>query len=79
MDEEGSSPAGGERRCDQAGAQCPEPLEPAEPFEQMLERVDAVAQPGGFFVAETLGQVGQAFAKTGERPAGEERPRAPPG
>ena len=38
----------------------------------MLERVDAVAQPGGFFVAETLGQVGQAFAKTGERPAGED-------
>ena len=38
----------------------------------MLEGLDAIAQPGRLLVAEVPGQVGEAFAKTGQRPVIEE-------
>ena len=47
-------------------------LEPAESLEDVLERLEAVAEPRRLLVAEALGQVGEALPKAGQRPAGEE-------
>ena len=54
-------------RCgrDQAGVEGAQSFEPAEPLEEVLERIDAVAEPCRFFVAEAFGQVGEAFAAGG--------------
>ena len=70
--EEGLPPAGDDAGRDQAGVQLAEILEPAESLEDVLERLDAVAEPGRLLVAEALGQVGEALPKAGQRPAGEE-------
>ncbi len=72
VDEEGFPPAWGEGGRDQAGAQGAELFEPAEPLEELLERVDAVAETGRFFVAEAFGQVGQSLPETGQRASVEE-------
>jgi hypothetical protein len=66
-DEECLPPAESEAGRDQAGVQCAEPFEAAELPEDAFERVDAVAEAGRFFVAEALGEVGEALPKPGRR------------
>ena len=64
-DEEGPSPAWSQGGCDQADVEPAQVLEPAESLEEVLERREAVAEPCRLFVAEALGQVGEAPAKPG--------------
>src|SRR5262245_41566684 len=50
---------------DQTGIERAELLEPAEPIDDVFERLDPVAEACCFLIAQTLGQVGEALAEAG--------------
>ena len=71
-DEEAVAPAGLGGRCDQARPQLSQPLEPGETLDDLLERLDPVAEPCGLLVAEALGEVREPVPQARERPAFEQ-------
>ena len=52
-----------DRRSDQAELEPAQPLEPAQALDDVLERLDAIPQPGSLLVAEALGQVREPLAQ----------------
>ena len=71
-DEERLPPTRLDRRSDQADLQAAQPFEPAEAVDDVLERLDAIPQPGSLLEAEALGQVRQTCSEAGQRPSQEE-------
>src|SRR4029453_7798505 len=66
-DEERLSPARFDRRSDQAELEPAQPLQAAEAVDHVLERVDAIPQPGRFLVAQVLGELRQACSQPRQR------------
>jgi hypothetical protein len=70
--EEGLSPARLARWSDQTKLGSAQLLEAAEALEDVLERLDAIAQSRRLLVAEALGQIREARSQARQRPAVEE-------
>jgi hypothetical protein len=67
-DEEGLLPAGLDPGSDQAALQPAQPLQPAQALENVLERLDAIPQPGCLLVAEVLCQVQEPRSEARQGP-----------
>src|SRR5439155_21656709 len=71
-DEERLPPARLGSRGDQADLEPAQPLETAQALDHVLEGLDAVAEAGGLFVAQLVGQAREPCAQTRQRPAREQ-------
>src|SRR5262245_8736311 len=68
-DEERLAPAGLDRRSDQAELETTEAIQSPQSLDDVLERLDPVAEPGRLLVALALGEVCKLFPEARQRPA----------